>query len=83
MDMLTITNPSITREQVWEAFRGTHDVRLRERHHGILLVFDGKSCPEIAPWLDRDEETIRSRVPAVNQARLQGLEREVILGGPA
>jgi hypothetical protein len=52
--MLTITYPSITREQVWEAFRGTHDVRLRERHHGILLVFDGKSRPEIAPWLYRD-----------------------------
>jgi hypothetical protein len=54
VDMLTITYPSITREQVWEAFRGTHDVRLRERHHGILLVFDGKSRPEIAPWLYRD-----------------------------
>jgi transposase len=81
--MVAMTNPSVTREQVWEAFRGTPDVRLRERYHGLLLVFDGKSCPEIAQWLYRDEETIRSWVHAVNQAGLQGLEREVIPGRPA
>jgi transposase len=81
--MVTMTNPSVTREQVWEACRGAHNVRLRERYHGILLAVDGKSCSEIAQWLYRDEETIRSWVHAVNHVGLQGLEREVIPGRPA
>ena len=81
--MLNITNPMITREQVWAEFRRTRDVRLRERYHCILLLLDGKSCPEIAQWLYRDEETIRSWVHAVNQAGLPGLERELIPGRPA
>jgi transposase len=80
---LNITNPMITREQVWAEFRRTRDVRLRERYHCILLLLDGKSCPEIAQWLYRDEETIRSWVHAVNQAGLPGLERELIPGRPA
>jgi transposase len=81
--MLNITNPTVTRDQVWTAFRQTHDVRLRERYHGILLVLDDKSCPEIAQWLYRDEETIRSWVHAVNTAGLSGLERDPIPGRPA
>jgi transposase len=81
--MLNITNPMITREQVWAEFRRTRDVRLRERYHCILLVLDGKSCPEIAQWLYRDEETIRSWVHAANQAGLPGLERDLIPGRPA
>ena len=39
--MLTITNTTVTREQVWAAFRRTHEVRLRERYHTILLLMDG------------------------------------------
>jgi transposase len=81
--MLHITNPMITREQVWAEFRRTRDVRLRARYHCILLQLDGKSCPEIAQWLYRDEETIRSWVHAVNQAGLPGLERDLIPGRPA
>jgi transposase len=81
--MLTITNQGVTRELLWEAFRGKHDLRLRERYHSIFLVFDGRSCPEIAQWLCRDGETVRSRVHAVTQAGLQGLERKVIPGRPA
>jgi transposase len=81
--MLNLTNPMITREQVGAAFRRTRDVRLRERYHGILLLLDGKSCPEIAQWLYRDEDTIRSWVHAVNQAGLPGLERDLIPGRPA
>jgi transposase len=80
--MLTITNPSVTRGPVWAAFRRARDVRWRERYHSILLVLDGKSCPEIAQWLYRDEETIRGWVHAVNQAGLQGLERDSIPGRP-
>jgi transposase len=81
--MLTITNTTATREQVWMAFRQAHHVRLRERYHGILLLMDGKSCSEIAPWLYRDEDTIRGWVHAFNQSGLQGLEREPIPGRPA
>jgi transposase len=80
--MLTITSLRVTREQVWAAFRRTHNVRLRERYHGILLLMDGKSCPELAPWLYRDEETIRAWVPAFNEAGLPGLERAPIPGRP-
>jgi hypothetical protein len=47
--MANSTNPTVTRELVWAAFRQTHDVRLRERYHGLWLRLDGKSCPEIAP----------------------------------
>jgi transposase len=81
--MLNISHPTVSREQVWAAFRQTRDLRLRERYHSILLLLDGKTCSEIAQWLYRDEETIRSWVHAVNQAGLQGLEREEIPGRPA
>jgi transposase len=81
--MLTITNTTVTREQVWAAFRRTHDVRLRERYHTILLLMDGKSCPEIARWLYRDEETIRTWGQAFNEAGVPGLERALIPGRPA
>jgi transposase len=81
--MVTISNTTVPREAVWGAFRQTHDARLRERYHGILLLFDGKSCPEIAQWLYREEDTIRSGVHAFNQSGLQGLERECIPGRPA
>lgn len=81
--MLKITNPTVTREQVWAASRTSHDVRWRERYHGILLLLDGQSCPEIAQWLYRDEETIRSWVQAVNEAGLPGLERDPIPGRPS
>ena len=80
--MLAITNPTVTRDEVWAAFRRTHDVRLRERYHCILLLMDGKTCPEIAPWLYREEDTIRGWVHAFNTAGLQGLERELIPGRP-
>ena len=71
--MLTITNTSVTREHMWTAFRRTPDGRLRERYHAILLLMDGKSCPEVAQWLYRDEETIRVWVHALNEAGLHGL----------
>jgi hypothetical protein len=82
LNMLKIMNPTVTREQVWGAFRRTHGVRLRERYHCILLLLDGKGGSEIAHWLYHDEETIRSWVHAVNEAGLPGLEREPILGRP-
>jgi hypothetical protein len=44
--MLKSTNPSVTRDRVWTAFRRTHDVRWRERYQAILLRLDGKTCPE-------------------------------------
>jgi transposase len=81
--MLAVTNLTVTREDVWHAFRRARDVRQRERYHCIVLLMDGKSCPEIAQWLYRDEETIRSWVHAFNIAGLHGLERAPIPGRPA
>jgi transposase len=80
--MVTITNTTVTRDEVWRAFRRTHNVRLRERYHGILLLIDGHSCPETAQWLYRDEETIRTWVHAFNEAGLPGLERAPMPGRP-
>ena len=80
--MLAITNTAVRREELWRAFRHTHDVRRRERYHCILLLMDGKSCPEIAQWLYRDEETVRSWVHAFNEAGLRGLERAPVPGRP-
>lgn len=81
--MLTITNSAISRQEVWRAFRRTHDVRLRERYHSVLLLMDGKSCPEVAQWVYRDEETIRTSGHAFNAAGLPGLERAPISGRPS
>jgi hypothetical protein len=72
LNMLNITNPTVTREQVWGAFRQAHEVRLRERDHGIWLLRDGKSGTDTAQWLYRNEETIRSWVHAANDAGCQG-----------
>jgi hypothetical protein len=58
--MLTMTNTAVTRGHVWTVFRRTSDGRLRERDHAILLLMDGKSFPEVAQWLYRDEETVRA-----------------------
>jgi len=80
--MVTITHTTITRDEVWHAFRRTPDVRLRERYHCILLLMDGRSCPEIAHWVYRDEDTVRGWVHAFNYEGLQGLEREPIPGRP-
>jgi transposase len=81
--MVTITNTTVTREPVWAAFRRTHDVRLRERYHAILLLRDGKSCAAMAQWLYRDEDTIRTWGHALNEAGLPGLERGPLPGRPA
>jgi DDE superfamily endonuclease len=54
--MLTITNTTVTREQVWAAFRHTPAGRPRERYHTILLLMDGKNCLEVAQWLYRVDE---------------------------
>ena len=80
--MVTIMNTTGTREEVWTAFRRSHDVRLRARYHCLLLLMDGKSCPEIAPWLYRDEETMRSGVHALNAGGLPGLARAPLAGRP-
>ncbi len=80
--MLKITNPAVTREAVWHAFRQSHDVRLRERYHAVLLLLDGNTCPDIAQWLYRDEDTIRLWIHAVNDQGLDGLQRAPIPGRP-
>jgi transposase len=58
-------------------------MRLRERYHCMLLLMDGKNCPEVAQWLYRDEETIRIWVHAFHEAGLQGLDRAAIPGRSA
>jgi transposase len=77
-----ITNSTVTREQVWAAFRHTSAARLHGRYHAIVLLMEGKSCPEVAQWLYRDEEAIRAWVHALNEAGLRGLERATIPGRP-
>ena len=79
---LTITNTAVNREAVRTAFRRTHDVRVRARSQSIVLLMDGKTCPEIAQWLSREEETSRRWVQALNPGGLPGLERAPILGRP-
>ena len=81
--MLAITNTAVTRDEVCHALLRARHPRLRERDHGILLRLDGKSCPEIAPWLSRDEETLRRWVHGFHTAGLPGLAREAAPGRPA
>jgi transposase len=80
--MGTMTPTAVTRAHVWAAFRRAPDVRLRERYHRILRLMDGKSCPEVAQWFYRDEETIRSWARAFHEAGLPGLERASSPGRP-
>jgi transposase len=81
--MLKITHAAVTRQDVWDAFRRCHDVRLRESYHAVLLLLDGHTCPDIATWLYRDEDTIRIWIHAVNEQGLEGLQREPISGRPS
>jgi hypothetical protein len=80
--MGTITNTTVTRAQVWTAFRRTPAVRLRERSHAMLLLMAGTSGPEGARWLYRDEETRRPGVHARHEAGRHGLERATLPGRP-
>lgn len=80
--MRTITNTPGNREEVWTAFRRTHEVRLRERSHRLLLLKAGKTCPDIAPWVSREAETMRHWGQAWNTDGLPGLERAPIPGRP-
>jgi hypothetical protein len=82
LSMVTITNTTGTQEHVWTAWRRTHEVRLRERYHAILLLMDGKSCPEAAQWRYRDEETLRTWGHACHEAGLPSWERAPIPGRP-
>ncbi len=77
-----MTHTTGTREQVWTAFRRTHAVRLRERDHTVLLLLDGKSCPAVAQWRYRDEETMRPWGQAFHEAGLPGLARAPLPGRP-
>jgi transposase len=77
-----MTNTAVTRGHVWTPFRRTADVRLRARDHAIVLLMDGQSYPEVAPWLYRDEETVRAWGHALNEAGLPGLERATLSGRP-
>ena len=81
--MFTSTNTTVTRDEVWRAFRRTHDARLRERYHCLLRLLDGRSCPAMAQWLSREEDTVRRWGHAFTRGGLQGLERDVIPGRPA
>jgi hypothetical protein len=67
-------NTTVTRERVWAAFSRTHDVRLRERYHAILLLMDSMSCSAMAQWLYRDEEMIPTSVHALTVI-VQGVVR--------
>jgi hypothetical protein len=78
---LTMPHVSVTREPVWTAFRSA-EVRRRARSHAMVLLMDGTSGPEVAPWLSRDEDPIRARVHALHEAGLRGLERATIPGRP-
>ena len=49
----------------------------------MLLRLEGTSGPEMARWLSREEDTLRSWVYAFHQGGLQGLEREGLPGRPA
>jgi hypothetical protein len=80
--MVPRTTTTITRDEVWRAFRRTPDVRLRERSHGRLRLRDGRGGPEVAPWLGRDADTVRGWVHAFTRGGIQGLEREPIPGRP-
>jgi transposase len=83
LNMLEITNTAVPRDEGWHACRRAHDARRRERYPCMLLLLDGKSCPESAQWLYRDEETIRAWLHAFKAAGLHGLERAAIPGRPA
>lgn len=57
--MLSITNTTLARKKLWRTFPRTHDVRLRERCHCILLLMDGKRCAEIAHWFETLNEPVK------------------------
>jgi class 3 adenylate cyclase len=74
---LVAKSPMATMEQILN--------RLFELHDRVCRECSGtnRSCPEIAPWLYRDEDTIRGWVHAFHQSGLPGSERESIPGRPA
>jgi hypothetical protein len=67
---------------MWAALRRTPGIRFA-RALSCHFAADGwEKLPELAQWLYRDEETMRARVHALNEAGLRWLERATIPGRP-
>jgi hypothetical protein len=49
--MVTMTPTTVTCAEVRHALRQTHEGPRRERYHCLLRRLEGKSRPEMAPWL--------------------------------
>jgi hypothetical protein len=80
--MSKITHPTVTRETVWSAFRGCHEVHLRERYHAVLLLAEGHTCPDIrtctamkTPFASAYTRSMTRNLRACNVRRFRAVRR--------
>jgi transposase len=79
---LTIPNARRVVKVVQREIQESKDCRYIQRLHGILLVAQGKTCPEVAQLLGRRARTIQLWVRRFKKKGLSGLKDKSRPGRP-
>jgi len=78
MKPLTIDDPAILLG-LQDEIRRSHDARYDHRLHGVLLVAQGMTCPDVARWLGDSPRAVQNWIKRFEREGLGGLvegERE-------
>jgi len=73
MKKLVVENATRSRKIIQCEISRSDEARYDHRLHGVLMVNQGMSCPEVARWLDEHPTTIERWVHHFNASGLDGL----------
>ena len=73
MKKLMVTNANRSRKIIQCEISRSDEARYDHRLHGVLMVNQGMSCPEVAQWLDEHVTTVERWVHRFNASGLEGL----------
>jgi transposase len=83
MQRLEIKNADIMKVAIQQEIARSEDSRYDHRLHGVLLVSQGLSCPEVSNILGDSPRTIEYWVKDFNKAGFEGLREEKRSGRPS
>jgi transposase len=83
MQKLEIKNVDIMKVSIQHEIARSEDSRYDHRLHGMLLVCQGLSCPEVSKILGESPRTIEYWVRDLNEKGFEGLREEKRSGRPS